>query len=198
MKTSLYLLLFILACNTVLAEGNPVAGKSKSLICSGCHLRDGNSTNQEYPILAGQGQDYIVKQLADFKSGVRKEDHMSPIIEAVGVADFNDLAAYFSSQPRKQNPEASKTNSPLGKQLFQDGNKTVSACAGCHGADAKGNPALKFPSLAGQHPDYIAKMLKDFRGAVRSNDKGALMRNIAKELSDTDIQALAAYISAIP
>jgi len=87
--------------------------------------------------------------------------------------------------------------SPLGKQLYQEGNKTVSACAGCHGADGKGNPALKFPSLAGQHADYVVKMLKEFRSAARNNDKQAVMRDSAKGLTDLDIDALAAYITSM-
>ena len=87
--------------------------------------------------------------------------------------------------------------SPLGKHLYQEGNKTVSACAGCHGADGKGNSALKFPSLAGQHADYVVKMLKEFRSAARNNDKQAVMRDSAKGLTDLDIDALAAYITSM-
>lgn len=199
MKTSIVVLLCLLSCSTAMAEGDPVAGKSKSLLCSGCHLRDGNSTNQEYPILAGQGQAYLIKQLTDFKSGARKDDHMSPIIEAVSIDDFKDITAYFSTQQRKKRTEPAPEASALGKQIFHNGNSSgsVSACAGCHGEDGKGNAALKFPSIAGQHPDYVAKILKDFRSKTRSNDKPALMRNIAADLGDKDIEALAAYITSL-
>jgi len=196
MKVSVIALLCILMSSTAIAEGNPVAGKSKSLLCSGCHHRDGNSKNPNYPILAGQGQDYLIKQLLDYKSGARKEEQMTPMVEAVSAEDIKDIAAYFSIQGRAPGATPPPT-SPLGKQLFQDGNNIVGACAGCHGADGKGNPALKFPSLAGQHSDYVAKMLKEFRSAARSNDQGAVMRNIAVDLGDQDIESLAAYIASM-
>ena len=196
MNVSVIGLLCILISSTAIAEGNPVAGKSKSLICSGCHMRDGNSKNPNYPILAGQGQDYLIKQLLDFKSGARKEEHMTPIVEAVSVEDIKDIAAYFSIQTRIPGATPPPTSS-LGEQLFQNGNKTVNACAGCHAADGKGNPALKFPSLAGQHADYVVKMLKEFRSAARNNDQQAVMRDSAKDLTDPDIDALAAYITSM-
>ena len=198
MKTSIFLLLGTLACGSAMADGDPVAGKSKTLVCSGCHARDGNSKNPIYPILAGQGQGYLSKQLTDFKTGARKEEHMTPIVEAIGFEDIKDIAAYFSNQPR--NPGAAPAPaSDSGKQIFHNGkgSGSVSACAGCHGADGKGNAALNFPALAGQHADYVAKMLKAFRGAARDNDKQAVMRGIAKDLDDQDIEALAAYIAAM-
>lgn len=199
MKASLFGLLGILACHPVGATGNPDAGKSKTLVCSGCHARDGNSNNPLYPILAGQGQAYLSKQLMDFKRGARKESHMTPIVEGVGAADIPDIAAYFAKQVRKPNAVSDKP-SEQGKQLFQSGNdaRSISACAGCHSADGKGNAALKFPALAGQHADYVSKTLKDFRSKTRNNDQGALMRNIAADLTDQDIAALAAYIAGLP
>lgn len=199
MQALLLGLLGVLACCPAWAAGNADAGKSKTLICSGCHARDGNSENPIYPILAGQGENYLAKQLTDFKSGARKEEHMTPIVEAVGAADIPDIAAYFTKQPRKPVATAAKP-SDLGKQLFQNGNeaKSIGACAGCHGADGKGNAALKFPALAGQHAEYVSKTLKDFRSKTRSNDQGALMRDIAVGLTDQDIAALAAYIAGMP
>ena len=198
MKTTIFALLGLLTCGTVVADGDPAAGKSKTLICSGCHERDGNSKNPIYPILAGQGQGYLSKQLTDVKTGARKEEHMTPIVEAVNIDDIKHIAAYFSNQARTPGA-APAPASDSGKQLFQTGKRggSVSACAGCHGADGKGNTALNYPALAGQHAVYVAKMLKEFRSAARSNDQQAVMRGIAKDLGDQDIEALAAYIAAM-
>ena len=198
MKALMLCLLCSLACTSAMAEGNQTAGKSKSLICSGCHARDGNSKNPIYPVLAEQGQNYLEKQLLDFKSGARKESHMTPIVEAITAADVPDLATYFSSQ--KRSPlTAPPPTSASGKKLFLNGKSdhTVESCSGCHGDDAKGNAALKFPSLAGQHAEYITKTLKEFRNGTRSNDQNALMQNIAKGLNYQDIEALAAYIGSL-
>ena len=60
-----------------MASGDPLAGKSVSIICIGWHGSDGNSTNPLHPKLAGQGESYLIKQLVDFKSGARKEEHMT-------------------------------------------------------------------------------------------------------------------------
>ena len=198
MKKSILGMLCLLAYGAAMAEGDPVAGKTKTLLCSGCHTRDGNSKNPEYPVLAGQGQQYMTKQILDFKSGARKESHMTPIVEAIAVADIPDITAYFTSQKRTPN-SAPPPPSDAGKQIFLTGNsaKPVSACQGCHGEDGKGNAVLKFPSLAGQHADYITKMLKEFRSASRNNDKASLMRNIAVDLNDKEIEALAAYITTL-
>ncbi|MDH5409082.1 MAG: c-type cytochrome, partial [Gammaproteobacteria bacterium] len=51
------------------AKGNAAAGKAKAGTCVGCHGPKGNSANPAWPKLAGQGEAYIAKQLADFKSG---------------------------------------------------------------------------------------------------------------------------------
>ncbi len=66
-------------------------------------------------------------------------------------------------------------------------------CAGCHGAD--GNSAVNplWPKLAGQHPQYIEKQLKDFKKGDRTND---LMRPMAMGLTDQDMANLAAYYSS--
>ena len=199
MKNFLFVLLYIFTLSVATADSNLVAGKSKSLICSGCHGRDGNSDNSEYPLLAGQGQGYLIKQILDFKSGVRKDDHMTSIVEAVSVEDIKPIAEYFSMQQRRKSSAPTKI-SDLGKKIFHNGNSTgsVGACAACHGKEGKGNAALNYPSVAGQYSDYVAKTLKEFRNGIRRNDKQAVMRTIAARLSEQDIEALAAYIATMP
>jgi len=102
---TLFILLFsaqVTLTNTAFAKGNPSAGKDKSIICSGCHGIDGNNDNSEYPILAGQHQAYLLKQLKDFKAGDRVDDHMTSMVNAVPESDFEDITAYFSSnKPQK-------------------------------------------------------------------------------------------------
>lgn len=198
MKTLAAALLLMTASGPATAGGDPVAGKSTAIICIGCHNSDGNSSNPVYPKLAGQGEAYLAKQLADFKSGARKEEHMTSMVEAIEKADIPNLAAYFASQ--KRSPGLSnKTKSKQGKQIFHNGisAKGISACDGCHGTDGKGNPAIKFPSLANQHAEYVAKMLKEFRSGTRHNDPGEMMRNIATKLSDKEIESVANYVAGL-
>lgn len=198
MKTGVVIVLCVMLSNISLAAGDATAGQSKAILCIGCHGVDGNNDNSLYPLLAGQGQAYLAKQLRDFKSGARKEEHMTSMVAAIDAADIDDIAAYFASQ--KLNKTAKDvTAKPRGKDIYQNGiqAKGVAACAGCHGDQGKGHQQLKFPQLAGQHRDYIGKMLKAFRSKQRSNDTQSIMRNIAVALSDADIDALAQYISAM-
>lgn len=180
------------------AEGDKSAGKAKSAVCAGCHGVDGNSTNPEWPKLAGQHEDYIVKQLQEFKSKVRDNATMYPQAAALSDQDMADLAAYFASQTPKPGIADEKVVK-LGETLFRGGSSAsgLSACTGCHGPNGAGNPLAKFPSLAGQHATYTANQLKAFRAGVRANDAGKMMRMISTRLTDPEIEALAQYISGL-
>jgi len=90
-------LFLLMCCSAALAGGDPIAGKEKAIICTACHGGDGNNDNSEYPRLAGQGEPYLLKQLKDFKSGARVDDHMTSMVLAVDESDFEDIIAYFAS-----------------------------------------------------------------------------------------------------
>ena len=198
MKVMIFLILLAMQLNQAIAGGDPVRGESTSIICIGCHERDGNSTNPVYPKLAAQGEAYLTKQLIDFKNRDREEEHMTSMVEALSWSDIPDVAAYFSRQKRK----ASKLESNLsvaGKTIYNNGvpSKNIFACAGCHGVDGSGKPAMKYPALAGQHAEYITKQLKEFRSGTRHNDKKKLMQNVTANLTDEEIEAVSTYISSM-
>ena len=79
--------------------GNPEAGKEKSRTCAACHGPDGNSPAGDFPKLAGQHYDYLVKSLKDYKSGARKNAIMSPQVANLTQRDFEDIAAFYAQQP---------------------------------------------------------------------------------------------------
>ncbi len=81
-----------------LAAGDPVAGKEKSATCVACHGVDGNSTDPQYPRLAGQYENYLEHALAAYQSGARKNPIMSAFASALSEQDRKDLAAYFANQ----------------------------------------------------------------------------------------------------
>jgi len=96
-----------LVCATVLTisvasapsmAANAEAGKEKAKACAACHGADGNSASADFPKLAGQQADYIVKSLQGYKSGARKNPIMAPMGTNLSQRDIEDLAAYFSSQ----------------------------------------------------------------------------------------------------
>ena len=81
------------------AAGNAEAGATKAVVCQACHGANGNSTNPQWPSLAGLGADYIVEQLQEFKEGKRNNPIMMPMAAPLSADDMADLAAYFSSLP---------------------------------------------------------------------------------------------------
>lgn len=73
------------------------AGKAKSVTCAACHGANGISAIPMYPNLAGQKEQYLLKQLKDFKAGNRKDPVMAPMAMALSDADMANLAAYYAS-----------------------------------------------------------------------------------------------------
>ena len=183
---------------SVWADGNAEAGKTKSAVCAACHNADGNSVNPEWPKLAGQHPNYIIKELNDFKNDKRVNATMSPMAKPLSEQDMADLAAYFSSQAKKLG-EADQTKVGLGEQVYKGGNNAtgVAACAACHGPTGAGNPAANFPSLNGQHATYVKAQLLNFRSGARANDAGKMMRNVAAKMSDAEIDSVAEYIAGL-
>ncbi len=188
-----------------MAAGDAAAGKAKSAACAACHGPDGNSAAPTFPKLAGQSERYLNKQIHDIKSKARSVPAMAGLTDNLSDQDIADLAAYFSAQPSSVN-QAKKDTVAKGEQIFRGGihEKNVPACAACHSADGAGNAPAGFPRLGGQHADYIATQLKAYRAAGdgdatgRANDgDNKPMRTIALRLTDSEIAALANYISGL-
>ena len=68
-------------------------------------------------------------------------------------------------------------------------------CAACHGKDGKTPIDPSYPKIAGQYPDYMVKVLGDYQAGARKNP---IMGGIAKPLSKSDIENVAAYFSSLP
>lgn len=167
-------------------------------LCSRCHGLEGKSTNPRYPKLAGQGGDYIIKQLWEFKNGYRKQPLMSTIADKLTFEEIIQLANYFSDQ----SPSfgfAKPGNIALGKRLYQGGDvsKGIPACSACHGPAGNGNSTAMFPRLGGQHAAYIVKQLQKFQQGERQNDPSEIMRDISRKISMDEMVAVANYISGL-
>jgi len=180
------------------AEGSAEAGQAKSATCVACHGVDGNSVNPEWPSIAGQHPDYIVKQLKAFKNGERQNVLMTPMATTLSEADMADLAAYFSKQTAN-GLEADAAKVSQGQQLFRGGDPEmgIAACGSCHGPAGHGNPAALYPSIRGQHATYVEAQLKAYRAGSRQTDQNQMMRDVAHRLSDDQIAAVAAYVQGL-
>ena len=182
------------------APGSAEAGQGKSTVCVACHGVNGNSVNPVWPTLAGQHQQYIVKQLKAFKNDERTDPLMTPIAKTLSDADMDDLGAYFSTQAATGlEAEPSKVNE--GQRLYRSGEPIngIAACAACHGPAGAGNPTARYPSIRSQHSAYVVAQLKAYRSGTRKTDQpqNQMMRNVAAKLSDTQIDAVAAYVQGL-
>lgn len=178
--------------------GDAAIGKAKSATCAACHGPDGNSAAPNFPKLAGQHESYIAKQLRNFKTGARKDPTMTAMVAPLSDSDIDDLAAFFASQSVKVGATA-EDKLEFGQALYRAGNASsgVAACAACHGPNGAGNPQAFFPSLSGQHADYIAAQLRMFRKGERINDAGNMMRGVAARMTDAEIDAVAQYVQGL-
>ncbi|UVM11163.1 c-type cytochrome [Pseudomonas protegens] len=181
------------------AAGDAAAGQAKAAVCGACHGPDGNSMAPNFPKLAGQGEKYLNKQLHDIKSGKRQVLEMTGLLTNLSDQDLADIAAYFASQKGSVGAADPKVVA-RGEELFRGGklDQGMPACTGCHSPNGAGNAAAGFPHLGGQHAQYVAKQLSDFREGNRTNDGDTLvMRSIAGKLSNKDIEAVSSYIQGL-
>jgi cytochrome c553 len=169
-------------------------GKGAAIACGGCHGANGlPAAGMPFPRLAGLPPEYLAKQLVDYREGARASALMGPIATALGDAEIGSLARYFGAQPAApvKSAHASPTRGALLARVG-DNALAIPACSDCHGGDdIGGGPIL--PPLGAQPAGYTAAQLRAFRSGERHGDQGAVMRELAKRLSDADIEAIASY-----
>lgn len=174
--------------------GSVTAGREASQACAACHGEKGNSNNPAFPSIAGQPSSYLANQLRAYRDGTRENAIMNGQAANLSDQDILDLAAFYVAQERKVASPA-ETGSDEGRVLYHHGREGVAACAACHGAEGRGNQPAGFPALRGLTASYAAQSLRDYRSESRRGGQAALMHPLAAELSDEEIDALAAHIA---
>jgi cytochrome c553 len=193
-----------LVASTGAQAGDAVKGKKVAeALCAPCHGATGISVAPVMPHLAGQGQDYILKQLKDMKGRngeppLRDNPMMAAILPNLGEEDMANVAAWYASQKPMLGAAQNAKLSALGQQVWRAGDAEhgVPACAGCHGPIGAGVSAL-YPRLAGQWSDYTQLQLTNFKGLVRHNDPNEIMREIAHRLTNEEIHALSDFVAGL-
>lgn len=191
---------------SAMAQSKPDAAKGQVIaakVCAACHNADGNSGIAQNPVLAGQGYDYLLKQLVAFKKakgqeGARPNAIMTAQVAELSDQDMKDLAAHYTAQKPKGLSARNKELVGLGEKIYRGGvaDRGIAACAGCHGPAGAGLPS-QYPRLAGQHADYTEQQMKSWRAEERDNDPNAMMRMVAKKLNDKEIKAVSDYIAGL-
>lgn len=180
--------------------GDAKAGQAKAAACGACHGMDGNSSDPQYPKLAGQSEQYIVTQLMRFKTGVRANPIMAGMAAPLSPQDMHDLGAYFAAQKSLPGVADEKLAKDGGK-IYRDGDadRGIPACMACHGPDGRGNPGWRVPQIAGQHADYVQQQLKAWHDGTSwgSDAHATIMPTIAQRLTEQDISAVSSYVEGL-
>ena len=165
-------------------------------VCAACHTADGSRGSPANPILQGQHPEYLAKQLANFKAGVRDNAIMKGFASTLSEADMKNVAAFYASKQAKPGFAKNKATVLLGEKIYRGGiaEKQVPACAGCHSPTGAGIPA-QYPRIGGQHHDYLKLQMESFRSGLRANS--VQMQSIAARMSDKEIAAVSDYIAGL-
>ncbi|MGC9562403.1 c-type cytochrome [Brachymonas sp. M4Q-1] len=188
----------LLAASAAMAAGAPdlAKGKASFVTCAACHGANGNSAIAANPSLAQQHPEYLVKQLKEFKAGVRKNAIMNGMAAPLSEQDMRNIAYWVTTQKMMPGSATNKDTIALGEKIWRGGiaNRGVPACAACHSPNGAGIP-IRFPRLAGQHAAYVEQQLKDFRDGVRTNDK--VMPEVVNGMNDAQIKAVADFVQGL-
>jgi cytochrome c553 len=176
----------------------------RTLACTICHGKEGRATNQGYfPRIAGKPAGYLYNQLVNFRDGRRHNETMTYLVEHLSDDYLKDIAGHFASLdlpwPPPQPPVGPPESIAHGEQLVRHGDpaRRIPACVQCHGSAMTGAlPAL--PGLLGLPRDYLVSQLGGWKTGERHAAAPDCMAEVAKQLDDRDINALASWLAAQP
>ena len=166
------------------AAGDARHGAGLAYTCYGCHgIADYRNAYPDYhvPKLGGQHAGYLAAALAEYRDGSRPHPTMRGQASSMSERDAKDVAAFFATATPVASGGKPVGTPPAAGQV----------CTTCHGADGVGM-SNDYPTLAGQHADYLEQALKAYRKGARKN---AIMNGFAATLKDEDIHALAEYFA---
>lgn len=177
-------------CASAVAAGDIAAGKVKAQACIACHGANGIATAAGVPHLAAQPPLSTFYQLVQFREQNRKGGAMEVFALKLSNEDMRDLGAYFGSLPGPPAIAGDPAKIEIGRRISQQ-----NYCQSCHGAELQGQKHVA--RLAGQASHYFVTQLRNLRSATRIDMDGN-MGSAARNLTDADIDALAAFASSMP
>lgn len=169
------------------AEGDAKRGETLGYTCLGCHGIEGYRNaypSYRVPKLGGQKAAYLAIALRGYRDGTRKHPTMTAQSSSLTDQEIDDIAAYLAS---------------IGKDTVEKGGSAAAAleqaipCAACHGQNGI-SMSPTWPTLAGQHEDYLVHALKQYRDGTRTD---VTMVPMATALTDEDIKLLARHFSRL-
>jgi len=191
MKNAASILTLCIVCAFVAspaaAQGDAERGAKLAYTCQGCHgIESYRNAYPSYrvPKLGGQKAAYLVAALQGYRDGTREHPTMLAQASSMSDEEMQDLAAYFSSI-------ANETVAAGGSETA--GIEAASTCIACHGQNGI-SVSPNWPTLAGQHEDYLRHALNQYRDGTRKNP---VMAQMAAPLTDEDVKVLASYYASL-
>jgi cytochrome c oxidase subunit 2 len=204
---TLSLLGLLISTPATSAEANLANGKTKFIVCEGCHMATGSGSKEiGAPRIAGQNHWYELRQLRNFKAGIRgtkPEDSFGAVMRPMALTlatdqDVEDVIGYFSTLKPEILPETIQGGDVAkGKEIYD-------ICAVCHGDDGKGIEVLSAPRVAGIPDWYLERQIRNFDAGIRGTHSedifGRQMGVIQKLMLENDqaILDVIAYINTLP
>lgn len=165
-------------------------GSKVAAVCVHCHGEAGNSTNTNIPNLGGQNPAFLLEQLRLFAAGQRRNEFMEGMIKSMNSEEKIGMVLFYSAQTVKSKPTSPATLIAKGKAVYEKN------CLSCHGANGLGNE--KIARIAGQQTGYLGIMIGRYRAAQSGPLSTSVMAPTIKAISDADVQAVVAFVNAIP
>ena len=162
--------------------------ETKAQVCSACHGQNGVPTSATIPVIWGQQQNYLVKQLHDYRSGDRNSPVMSPLAQGIQQDDTRKIAAYFAAKSGRAGPAAAASAAP--PSVIAD---KIEMCRACHQQNFEGGAPA--PRLGGLSYEYLAAAMKSFADDQRTNNGD--MSKFMKALTDSERDAMARYLAGL-
>lgn len=171
----------------VLAEGDIEAGKEIGYSCLGCHGIEGYRNaypSYRVPKLGGQKAGYLVIALKGYRDGTREHPTMEGQATSLTDQEIEDVATYLASLGNETVAQGGTEGASFEK---------AAACAACHGENGISINAM-WPTLAGQHEDYLEKSIQQYRDGTR---KDPVMTAQAALIAEEDVEKLAKYFASL-
>lgn len=186
-------------------KGDALKGKELFTTCIACHGDNAQGIKKmNAPNLTSQDVWYLVRQLSNFKAGIRGTDatdtfglQMATISKTLAdEQSIYDVIAYIKTLPHAQNEQTISGDIIKGRDYYN------MACSSCHGSEAAGNEMLNSPKLSGETDWYLERQVMHFKKGIRGShpdDKfGAQMKQIAGIVQDDQmLKDIIAYINSV-
>lgn len=169
------------------AEGDIERGETLGYTCLGCHGVAGYRNaypSYRVPKLGGQKAAYLIIALQGYRDDTREHPTMAAQASSLSDQDIEDTAVYLASLSNATVAAGGSTGGSF---------EPAQTCVACHGQNGI-SLSPSWPTLAGQHEDYLVHALNQYRDGTRED---LVMAPLVADMSDETVEQLAKYFAGL-